>query len=154
MTEASWNLILIELTILIHLKSDTEARAVVVDWPSDHIEPKEWCVSFYFNAASRECRLVLYTDATVNMGDGGGWKKFVMMKWRNISGLRHHLRKQFSYQWHSEELWILTVAFVINFLASYGWLVKSRPNEKHFFKVTAHLRLRQVRISLWIYWQF
>ena len=26
-------------------------------------EPKEGCVSFYFNAASRECRLVLYTDA-------------------------------------------------------------------------------------------
>ena len=41
-------------------------------------EPKEWCVSFYFNAASRECRLVLYTDATVNMGDAQGWKKFVM----------------------------------------------------------------------------
>ena len=43
-------------------------------------EPKEWCGSFYFNAVSRECRLVLYTDATVNMGDGQGWKKFVMMK--------------------------------------------------------------------------
>ena len=43
-------------------------------------EPKEWCISFYFNAASRECRLVLYTDATVNMGDAQGWKKFVMTK--------------------------------------------------------------------------
>ena len=43
-------------------------------------EPKEWCISFYFNAASRECRLVLYTDATVNMGDARGWRKFAMMK--------------------------------------------------------------------------
>ena len=42
------------------------------------IEPKECCVSFYFNAARRECRLVLYTDATLNMGDGHGWKKFAL----------------------------------------------------------------------------
>lgn len=43
-------------------------------------EPKEWCVSFYFHKARRECRLVLYTDATVNMGDAEGWRKFVMKK--------------------------------------------------------------------------
>ena len=43
-------------------------------------EPKEGCVSFYFNAESRECRLVLFTDAAVNMGDGQGWRKFVMTK--------------------------------------------------------------------------
>ena len=44
------------------------------------LEPKEWCVSFYFNKEKRECRLVLYTDATVNMGAARGWRKFVMRK--------------------------------------------------------------------------
>lgn len=41
---------------------------------------KEWCEAFYFNQAQRKCRLVLYTDATINMGDAKGWRKFVMKK--------------------------------------------------------------------------
>ena len=42
------------------------------------IEAKGSCVSFYFNKERKVCRLVLYPDATVNMGDARGWKKFVM----------------------------------------------------------------------------
>ena len=38
----------------------------------------EWCVSFYFNDAKKECRLVLYTDATIDIGDARGWMKFVL----------------------------------------------------------------------------
>ena len=38
------------------------------------------CVSFYFNKAKRECRLVLFTDATIDMGDARGWMKFVTKK--------------------------------------------------------------------------
>ena len=45
-----------------------------------HIEPKESCVSFYFNEAKKECRMVLYTDATINMGNAQGWKKFILNK--------------------------------------------------------------------------
>ena len=44
------------------------------------VEPKDWCVSFYFNEAKKECRLLIYTDATVNMGDARGWKKYAMRK--------------------------------------------------------------------------
>lgn len=39
-------------------------------------EPKDWCASYYFNEAMKECRLMLYTDALVDMGDGEGWVKF------------------------------------------------------------------------------
>ena len=35
------------------------------------------CVSFYFNKERQECRLQLYTDATVQMNGARGWKKFV-----------------------------------------------------------------------------
>ena len=44
------------------------------------IDTKQWCVSFYYNEAKGECLMVLYTDAKVNMGDGKGWKKFLMQK--------------------------------------------------------------------------
>lgn len=40
-------------------------------------EPNDSCVSFYFNKASKHCRLVLYTDGTFNMGSAAGWQKFV-----------------------------------------------------------------------------
>ena len=43
-------------------------------------EPRDSCVSFYFSEARKQCRLVLYTDATINMGDARGWMKFVMKK--------------------------------------------------------------------------
>ena len=42
------------------------------------IDSKDACVSFYFNKGRKECRLQLYTDATVDMGDAQGWVKFVM----------------------------------------------------------------------------
>lgn len=41
------------------------------------IEPRQWCVSFYYNEVKKECHLLLYTDSTINMGDAEGWKKFV-----------------------------------------------------------------------------
>lgn len=34
------------------------------------------CVSFYFNNKHFHCRLVLYTDATLDVGDTDGWEKF------------------------------------------------------------------------------
>ena len=40
---------------------------------------KEWCAAFYFNEASEECRLVMYTDATIKMTTVRGWKKFVLI---------------------------------------------------------------------------
>ena len=43
-------------------------------------DPNDSCVSFYFNRARKECRLVLYTDATIDMGDARGWKKFITKK--------------------------------------------------------------------------
>lgn len=43
-------------------------------------EKRESCVAFYFKEASKECRLVLFTDATVKMEDAGGWKKFEISK--------------------------------------------------------------------------
>lgn len=42
------------------------------------VETKDWCVSFYFNQERRLCRLVLYTDRTMNMYRSLGWKKFVL----------------------------------------------------------------------------
>ena len=45
-----------------------------------HNEPKDSCVTFYFNKARKECRLVLYTDATIDMGNARGWKKFIVKK--------------------------------------------------------------------------
>lgn len=42
------------------------------------VETKDWCVSFYFNQERRQCRLVLYTDRSLNMGSALGWKKFVL----------------------------------------------------------------------------
>ena len=51
---------------------------VIIDCFSNCIiEPKEACVAFYFNKNRKECRLVLYTDATIDMGSGQGWQKFV-----------------------------------------------------------------------------
>lgn len=47
------------------------------------IDADDWCVAFYFNKAKKECRLVLYTDATVDMGSGEGWVKFVVTTWFN-----------------------------------------------------------------------
>lgn len=41
-------------------------------------EEKDWCVAIYFNEAKKICRQVQYTDATIDMGDGHGWVKFVM----------------------------------------------------------------------------
>lgn len=43
-------------------------------------EPKDWCVAFYFNKAKKQCRPVLYTDATIYMGKGQGWIKYAMRK--------------------------------------------------------------------------
>ena len=45
-----------------------------------HIEQKESCVSFYFNNARKECRVLLFADATMKIGDARGWKKFVVKK--------------------------------------------------------------------------
>ena len=42
------------------------------------IEHPAWCVAFYHNEEKKECRLMLYTDATIDVGDVSGWKKFVM----------------------------------------------------------------------------
>lgn len=41
------------------------------------VEHQDWCVAFYFNEAEQECRLVLYTDATIDMGDAIDWEKFI-----------------------------------------------------------------------------
>lgn len=38
----------------------------------------DWCVSFYFNKATKECRIVLYTDATLDVGNAISWRKFSM----------------------------------------------------------------------------
>lgn len=35
-----------------------------------------WCSSIYYNKAKKECRIVQYTDATINMGNAEGWVKF------------------------------------------------------------------------------
>ena len=43
-------------------------------------EPKEWCMSLYFNKAKKECHVILYTDATLDVGDVAGWRKFVALK--------------------------------------------------------------------------
>ena len=43
-------------------------------------EAKDSCVAFYFGKAKKECLLVLYTDATIDMGDARGWKKFIVKK--------------------------------------------------------------------------
>lgn len=44
------------------------------------VEPKSWCVSFYFSQGQGQCRLVLYTDATINLRDVPGWVKFLLRK--------------------------------------------------------------------------
>ena len=38
----------------------------------------DWCVSFYYNKAKQECRLILYTDATVDVGSTENWIKVVV----------------------------------------------------------------------------
>lgn len=43
-------------------------------------EPDGWCVSFYFHKAKQECRLVLFTDATINLGSENGWIKVVLKR--------------------------------------------------------------------------
>lgn len=43
-------------------------------------EPMVACVGFYINEAKKECLLLLYTDATVDLGDTYGWMKFVLKK--------------------------------------------------------------------------
>lgn len=40
-------------------------------------EKTDMCASFYYHQAKKECRLVLYTDATVNMGNAEGLEKFI-----------------------------------------------------------------------------
>ena len=35
------------------------------------------CVAFYFNRARFECRIIFYTDASVDVGSNDGWQKFV-----------------------------------------------------------------------------
>ena len=40
-----------------------------------HPEPMDLCVSFYFSETRKECRLVLYTDATINIGVAWRWMK-------------------------------------------------------------------------------
>lgn len=44
------------------------------------IEQPGWCVSFYFNQKKKECLLVLYTDAKINVDSPGDWRKFVAKK--------------------------------------------------------------------------
>ena len=60
--------------LLTEVESEIECAAFCLN------EPEDSCVSFYFNRASKECLLVLYTDATINMGDAQGWKKFIAKK--------------------------------------------------------------------------
>lgn len=43
-------------------------------------EPREACVAIYFNQGRKECRLLLFTDATVDMGDARGWRKLALIK--------------------------------------------------------------------------
>lgn len=43
-------------------------------------EELAWCVAFYHHAATQLCMLVLYTDQAINVGNGVGWKKFVIKK--------------------------------------------------------------------------
>lgn len=40
-------------------------------------ESNDWCVSFYFNKAAKECALVLYTDATSDLLEPAAWEKMV-----------------------------------------------------------------------------
>ena len=40
----------------------------------------DWCVAFYYNKTTKECILVLYTDATINVGSSAAWQKFVIKK--------------------------------------------------------------------------
>ena len=57
--------------LITHTVSKTKCAALCMS------EPREACVAFYFNKDRKECRLVLYTDATIDMGSGQGWQKFV-----------------------------------------------------------------------------
>lgn len=38
-------------------------------------EPGDWCVAFYFNQGTKECQIVLYTDANVYKSDAKDWIK-------------------------------------------------------------------------------
>lgn len=80
-----------EVSISVGLSGDDFAQAgcskLVVDVPFDIecalfccIEQQDWCVSFYFNQEKKECVLVLYSDAMINVGTAGGWRKFVVKK--------------------------------------------------------------------------
>lgn len=41
----------------------------------------EICVSFYFNDTQMKCRMILYTDAQIDLrGSEGNWKKFLLQK--------------------------------------------------------------------------
>lgn len=43
-------------------------------------EPSDWCVSFYYHQGKKECRILLYADATVDLVNADGWLKFVVKK--------------------------------------------------------------------------
>ena len=62
------------LKLLTSVKLDTTCAAFCYN------EPRDSCVAFYFSKERKECRLVLFTDATINMGKARGWKKFTTKK--------------------------------------------------------------------------
>lgn len=40
----------------------------------------ERCASFYFKKSKKKCRLILYTDVTLRLGDSDSWVKFKVLK--------------------------------------------------------------------------
>lgn len=38
-------------------------------------DPGDWCAAFYFNKATRQCLLVMYTNANIDVGDASAWVK-------------------------------------------------------------------------------
>lgn len=61
-------------------KLETEVKSKIRCAMFCNSDSTDSCVAFYFNKAKKQCRLVLYTDATVDLGNAEGWKKLVMKK--------------------------------------------------------------------------
>lgn len=36
----------------------------------------EWCIHFYYNNVTEECRIVHFTDSAINVGNAANWKKY------------------------------------------------------------------------------
>lgn len=57
-------------TLLTNVRSRIECAKLCTN------EAHNSCESFYFNKERKECRVVVFADATVDMGDAKGWKRF------------------------------------------------------------------------------